>query len=29
MEEKFLNHFARTDLGISMVDLARLKQEFG
>jgi hypothetical protein len=25
MEEKILNHFARTDLGISMVDLARLK----
>ena len=29
MEEKFLNHFARTNLGISMVDLARLKQELG
>jgi hypothetical protein len=29
MEEKFLNHFARTDLEISMVDLARLKQELG
>jgi hypothetical protein len=29
MEEKFLNHFARTDLGISMADLARLKQELG
>jgi hypothetical protein len=29
MEEKFLNHFARTDLGISMVDLARHKQELG
>ena len=29
MEEKFLNHFARTDLGISMVDLARLRQEMG
>ena len=29
MEEKFLTHFARTDLGISMVDLARLKQELG
>jgi hypothetical protein len=28
-EEKFLNHFARTDLGISMADLARLKQELG
>ena len=29
MEEKFLNHFAITDLGISMADLARLKQELG
>ena len=29
MEENFLNHFARTDLGISMTDLARLKQELG
>jgi hypothetical protein len=29
MEEKFLNHFARTDLGILMADLARLKQELG
>jgi hypothetical protein len=29
MEEKFLNHFARTNLGISMADLARLKQELG
>ena len=29
MEAKFLNYFARTDLGISMADLARLKQEFG
>ena len=29
MEEKFLNHFVRTDLGISMADLARLKQDLG
>ena len=29
MEAKFLNYFARTDLGISMADLARLKQELG
>ena len=29
MEEKFLNHLARTNFGISMADLARLKQELG
>ena len=29
MEEKFLNHLARTNLGISMADLVRLKQELG
>jgi hypothetical protein len=29
MEEKFINHFTRTDLGISMANLARLKQELG
>jgi hypothetical protein len=29
MEENILNHFARVDLGISMADLSRLKQELG
>ena len=29
IEEKFLNHFVRTDLGISMADLTGLRQEMG
>jgi hypothetical protein len=27
MEEKFKSHFARSNIGVSMVDLARLKQK--
>jgi hypothetical protein len=27
MEEKFQSHFARSNIGVSMVDLARLKQK--
>lgn len=27
MEEKFQSHFVRADLGVSMANLARLKQQ--